>query len=143
MLRKITPYLTFITLGILFVYGRYISWHFEHAVAVHIMHLSTAAGAGNASAAEVWADEQVSGWLTQGEATSKLIMAATLYVMFSILPWLMQQLTHPGLTTWKKAHYTKAFEALLAIEKFEVSGRADLAIAIKAAAAMMAAALIH
>ncbi len=143
MLRKLTPYLFFIALGALFVYGRFICWQFEYLVA-QLRGLSTVGGAGNASAAAVWADEQVSGWLTQGEATSKLIMAASFYVMFCILPWLLQQLTHPGVTAWKKADYTDAFNALPTdAERFAVTSRTDLNGAIKAAAAMIAAAIIH
>lgn len=136
-LRKVALYLAFLALGVLFVAG--------HPLLNYLANLGVPqAGPGdmNATGAEVEAGATASGWVPLGTATSKIIMAATFYVLSYILPWVLQQVTHPQPTEWTKEHYKLEFTALPAVEKFAIVGRIGLNQSIRWAASLLAAALI-
>lgn len=83
------------------------------------------------------------GYVQLGGLTSKLLIIILLYSLGSFLPWLLQQLTHPGPTKWKKEHYTDEFKELPSYQKFEVDGRLALSAAIRWAAVVVGACLIQ
>ena len=148
MLRKLTPYLLFAVLGILFVvlkpyYQEFFSW-FYHA---------TPLTAGNATGAQIEAAQAAGGWVPSGAVASKFLTAAAAYILFALLPWWVQRLTHPAPTAWAKGpadkaratedtSYSVAFERLSFVEKFTVYQRLQLVNVIRAAAALVFAALV-
>jgi hypothetical protein len=136
-LRKVALYLAFFALGVLFVAGHPL---LQYLTSLGVPH----AGPGdlNATSAEVEASATASGWVPLGTATSKIIMAATFYVLSYILPWLFQQVTHPEPTAWTKENYKLEFHALPSLEKFTVVGRIGMNQSIRWAASLLAAALI-
>lgn len=143
MLRKLAPYLIFLGLGALFVLSKPLAYHLLYYVAAGPMHLSTLDTPDQASPAEVWTEAQLSGWPSIGRATGKLIMAAAFFVLSSILPWLMQKLTHPAVARWKAKFYTLAFGGLSDEQQFAEASRVDNRAAFRIAIAILAAALIN
>lgn len=137
--RKLAPYLAFAGLGVLFVVLR---------PAVHNLLLAayggaSAPGALNADGAEIAADQVAGGYVQLGNATSKIVMMLAVFTLFSFWPWLIQQLTHPALTAWKKERFKTDFEALTVAEKFDYDKGAKLAISILAAGCIIGACLIQ
>jgi len=143
MLRKLAPYLIFVGLGVLFIFSQPIAYDLLFWVAVHLRGLSTAATPDAASPAEIWADAQLSGWPSVGRATGKLIMAAAFFVLSSILPWLMQKLTHPAVARWKATFYSHAFDASSPGEHLAEASRVDNRATFRIAISILAAALIN
>ena len=143
MLRKLAPYFIFLSLGALFIISQLQAYNVLYWLAVHVQGLSTLATADAASPAQVWAEAQLSGWPSVGRATGKLIMAAAFFVLSSILPWLMQKLTHPAPARWKAGNYTADFDALPAEQKFTVSGGVDSRAAWRMVGSIIAAAVIN
>jgi|GEM_PF-3520889 len=143
MLRKLAPYLIFIALGFLFVFSQPIAYDCLYWLAVHLRGLSTLATPDAASPAEVWAEAQLSGWPSVGRATGKLIMAAAFFVLSSILPWLMQKLTHPAVARWKASAYTNIFNSRRPDEQLAEASRVDNRAAFRIAISILAAALIN
>jgi hypothetical protein len=136
-LRKLALYAAFLGLGVLFVAGHPL---LQYLTNLGVPHASP--GDMNATGAEVEASATASGWVPLGTATSKVIMAATFYVLSYILPWVLQQVTHPQPTEWTKEHYKLEFLALPSVEKFAVVGRITLNQSIRWAGAVLASALI-
>jgi len=135
--RKLALYLAFFALGVLFVAG--------HPLLQYLTNLGVPhAGPGdlNATSAEVEASATASGWVPLGTATSKIIMAATFYVLSYILPWVLQRVTHPEPTAWTKERYKVEFHELASLDKFTVVGRIGINQSIRWAASLLAAALI-
>lgn len=135
--RKLALYLAFFALGVLFVAG--------HPLLQYLTNLGVPhAGPGdlNATSAEVEASATASGWVPLGTATSKIIMAATFYVLSYILPWVLQRVTHPEPTAWTKESYKVEFHQLASLDKFAVVGRIGINQSIRWAASLLAAALI-
>ena len=64
-------------------------------------------------------------------------------MFFTILRWLVQQLTHPVPTAWAKTGYSADFATLTAKDKFSVYGTLRLNSVLLAAAALLFAALIQ
>lgn len=139
-LRKFGPYLLFLALGVVMLYGP-VLLHWLLAV----IHGAPAVGAhpGDATGAEIMADQQSAGWPTPGLVTGKLITAGGAYLFFIILRWLVQQLTHPKPTEWAKKGYSAEFEALPSRDKFAVYGNIRLNSVLLAAAALLFAALVQ
>lgn len=142
MLRKAAPYLVFIGIGLLFVFSQPLAYAILHKVAL-LRGLSDVSTSDAASPAHIFADEQLSGWPSVGRATGKLIMAAAFFVLSSILPWLMQKLTHPAVARWKGKFYTLAFSRLMPDEKFAEASRVDNRAAFRMAISILAAAVIN
>lgn len=135
--RKLALYVAFFALGVLFVAG--------HPLLQYLTNLGVPhAGPGdlNATSAEVEASATASGWVPLGTATSKIIMAATFYVLSYILPWVLQRVTHPEPTAWTKESYKVEFHELASLDKFAVVGRIGINQSIRWAASLLAAALI-
>jgi hypothetical protein len=135
--RKLALYAALFALAVLFVVG--------HPLLQYLTNLGVPhAGPGdlNATSAEVEASATASGWVPLGTATSKVIMAATFYVLSYILPWVLQRVTHPEPTAWAKDDYKVEFRALASLDKFAVVGRISINQSIRWAASLLAAALI-
>lgn len=96
----------------------------------------------NVEGAQVVADQVAGGYVQFGTVVSKLVIMIAIYALFSFVPWLFQQLTHPGPTKWKKESYTDDFNVLPIMTKFEVDGRLGLNAAIRVLAAVLGACLI-
>ena len=143
MLRKTAPYLVFLGLGVLFVFSQPLAYNLLFWLAVHVLHLSTLATPDAASPAQVWAEAQLSGWPSVGRATGKLIMAAAFFVLSSILPWLMQKLTHPAVARWKAKLYSRTFDMSQPSEQLAEASRVDNRAAFRIAISILAAALIN
>ena len=148
MLRKTLPYLLFLGLGLLMLAGAQL---FPQAVA-WLYHATAAAGPA-ASGAEAAAGQQASGWVPSAMVASKFITFAGAYLLAVLLPWAVQHLTHPVPTAWAKGpanpvhrnaynSYSAAFRELPAAEKFAVYSRLQLVNVIRAAAALLFAALV-
>ena len=137
MLRKITPYLIFLALGALFVVLKPV-WQ---TAFTWLYHAVPVAGP-SASSAQIEAAQASGGWVPSGTVASKFLTAAAAYVLFTILPWLVQHLTHPAPTRWAKQDYSRAFYYLSVQEQFASYGRLQLVNVIRAAAALLFAALV-
>ena len=136
-MRKLTPYLLFAALGLLMLAGA----RYFPALVAHLYHATAAPGPA-ASGAEIAAGQQGSGWVPSGTVASKFITAAGAYLLFVLLPWLVQHFTHPAPTKWAKGRYTVQFLLLPSSEQFSVYGRLQLITVIRAAAALLFAALV-
>lgn len=139
VLRKAGPYALFLLLGVAMLYGpALLHWLLD------LVHgAPTTAHAGNATPAEIVADQQAAGWPAPGLVTGKLVIAASAYVFFIILRWLMQQLTHPAPTAWAKKGYSTEFDSLPGRDKFTVYAGLRLNSVLLAAAALLFAALVQ
>ena len=139
VLRKAGPYALFILLGVAMLYGpALLHWLLD------VVHgVPSGPHAGNATTAEVVADQQAAGWPTPGLVTGKLITAGGAYLFFVILRWLVQQLTHPAPTAWAKAGYSTEFANLPSVERFRVYHALRLNSVLLAAAALLFAALVQ
>ncbi|MDO7888242.1 hypothetical protein [Hymenobacter cheonanensis] len=137
MLRKLAPYLIFISLGVAMlagaVYAPVLIAKFYHAV-------PSASPA--ASSAEIAAGQQASGWVPSATVASKFIAFAGMYLLLVLLPWVVQHLTHPAPTLWAKTRYSREFLGLSDEARFAVYGRLQLTIVIRAAASALFAALV-
>ena len=139
VLRKAGPYLLFGVLGLAMLYGPMLL----HFVLDLVHGAPTLPHAGNATGAEIAADQQAAGWPTPGLVTGKLITAAGAFVFFTILRWLVQQLTHPVPTRWAKTEYSDAFDGLESRDKFSVYAGIRLNSVLLAAASLLFAALVQ
>lgn len=140
-LRKAGPYALFLLLGVAMLYGPLLlRWLLD--VVHHVPAAPAGEGLGNATGAEIVADQQAAGWPTPGLVTGKLITAGGAYVFFIILRWLVQQLTHPVPTRWAKTEYSDAFDGLESRDKFTVYAGIRLNSVLLAAAALLFAALV-
>jgi hypothetical protein len=138
-LRKVALYLAFLSLGVAFLFGEPLAhWLANLAYGVH-----DAPGAVEASPELKEAAARVGGWVPVGTATSKIILATSFYVLTWLLPWLVQQVTHPGLTAWAKGKYSTDFDELPAARKFENNRGLSLSQSIRIAASILGAALIQ
>ncbi|MGI4864201.1 MAG: hypothetical protein ACRYFZ_09790 [Janthinobacterium lividum] len=138
-LRKPALYVAFLLLGVAFLFGQPLfTWLAELAYGVHDMP-----GAVNASSEAIEAHAKVGGWVPVGTASSKIILAASFYVLTYILPWIVQQVTHPAPTEWSKDGYSTEFTSLPAVEKFQLIGRLSLNQSIRMAASILGACLIQ
>lgn len=137
MLRKTLPYLAFLALGLLMLAG---AQFFPQAVAW--LYDATAAPGGAASGAEVAAGQQASGWVPSATVASKFITFAGAYLLAVLLPWGVQHLTHPMPTRWSKLRYSKDFVLLPREKQFAVNNHLQLVNVIRAAAALLFAALV-
>lgn len=148
MLRKLTPYLLFGALGLLMLAG---AQFFPQAVAW--LYDATAGPGPAATGAEVAAGQQASGWVPSATVASKFITFAGAYLLAVLLPWAVQHLTHPEPTRWAKGaanpgsptamnSYKLGFRSLDPIEKFAVNNHLQLVNVIRAAAALLFAALV-
>lgn len=138
-LRKVALYAAFLALGVAFLFGEPLAhWLANLAYGVHDLP-----GAINASGAAIAADARVGGWVPVGTATSKIILTVSFYVLSYLIPWVVQQATHPAPTKWTKTDYTSVFLELAKEEKFAVLGRLSLNQSIRFAASALAAALIQ
>jgi hypothetical protein len=161
-LRKAGPYLIFIGLGLLYLFGQpalravtsYVHGVSDTTELAPVTRTMAALGdpeakaivaqvSANMSGAEVEAEAQAAGWVPAGTVTSKLITAGGAFLFFIILQWLAQQLTHPGPTRWAKTGYSKAFDELPDTEKFSAYGRIRLYSTMLAVGALLFAALVQ
>ena len=161
-LRKSGPYGLFLLLGAAMLYGPQLLHQLLDIVngvgdaQAHSQVVGSLAAVGDpkaiallpaaisdATGAQNLADQQASGWPTPALVTGKLIIAAAAYVFFTILRWLVQQLTHPEPTAWAKKGYSADFLALTPQEKFVVYGTLRLNSVLLAAAALLFASLIQ
>ena len=136
-MRKLTPYLLFAALGLLMLAGA----RYFPALVAQLYHATAAPGPA-ASGAEIAAGQQGSGWVPSGTVASKFIAFAGAYLLAVLLPWLVQHLTHPAPTRWAKALYKLEFYQLSGAERFASYGRLQLVTVIRAAAALLFAALV-
>ena len=106
-----------------------------------------------ASGAEIVAGQQASGFVPFAVIGSKLLTFCTTYAVLTLWPWALQGFTHPAPTRWAKGpargtqctpanSYSAAFMHLDPVEKFTVYQRLQLSIVIRAAAAVLFAALV-
>ena len=106
-----------------------------------------------ASGAEVAVGQQASGFVPFAVIGSKLLTFCTAYAVLTLWPWVLQRFTHPAPTRWAKGpargtactpanSYSAAFLHLDPVEKFTVYQRLQLSIVIRAAAAVLFAALV-
>lgn len=138
-LRKIALYAAFLLLGVAFLFGDPLAhWLANYAYGVHDLP-----GALEASPELKEAAARVGGWVPVGTATSKIILAISLYVLSYLVPWVVQQVTHPAPTAWTKDYYTAEFMALPSADKFALVSRLSLNQSIRIAAAVLGAALIQ
>jgi hypothetical protein len=137
MLRKILPYLLFGVLGLLMLAGAQL---FPQAVAW--LYDATAAPGMAASTAEIASGQQASGWVPSATVASKFITFAGAYLLAVLLPWLVQHLTHPMPTRWAKLRYSKQFVLLPHEKQFAVNSQLQLVNVLRAAAALLFAALV-
>ena len=161
-LRKSGPYGIFLLLGAAMLYGPQLLHSLldivnnVHDTQAHSQVVGSLAAIGDpkalallpgaisdATGAQNLADQQASGWPTPALVTGKLIISAAAYVFFTILRWLVQQLTHPTPTAWAKTGYSADFTALSPQEKFVVYGALRLNSVLLAAAALLFASLIQ
>lgn len=162
-LRKASPYILFLALGVLALFGplvfpRLVSALY-HANAPTIEDVAPATRAlatlgdahaaavlaavqQNATGTEIAAGQQGGGWVPSGTVASKFITAAGALILMVVLIWRLQNLTHPGPTQWAKDDYTADFKLLTPVEKFEAYGRMRLQYVLLAAAALVFAALV-
>ncbi len=139
VLRKAGPYALFLLLGIVMLYGPTLL----HWLLAVVHGAPTLPHPGNATDAEVVADQQAAGWPTPALVTGKLVTAGGAYLFFIILRWLVQQLTHPAPTAWAKRGYSIDFDSLPPADKFLVYGGLRLNSVLLAAAALLFAALVQ
>ncbi|GAB3669355.1 hypothetical protein GCM10027594_34250 [Hymenobacter agri] len=137
MLRKTLPYLLFFALGLLMLAG---AQFFPQAVTW--LYKAAAAPGPAASGAEVAAGQQASGWVPSAMVASKFITFAGAYLLAVLLPWVVQHLTHPIPTRWAKVRYSKQFALLPSERQFAVNNHLQLVNVIRAAAALLFAALV-
>lgn len=137
MLRKLTPYLFFVTLGLLMLTGARL---FPSAVQA-FYHVVPSAGPA-ASSAEIAAGQQSSGWVPSATVASKFISAAGAYLLAVVLMWQVQKLTHPGPTRWAKEEYTVDFAGLSPEKKFEQYSRIRLHEVLLIVGSLLFAALV-
>ena len=137
MVRKTLPYLLFAALGLLMLAGAQL---FPQAVAW--LYEATTAPGPAASTAEIAAGQQASGWVPSATVASKFITFAGAYLLAVLLPWLVQHLTHPGPTRWAKAQYSANFGSMQPHERIAENGRIQFVNVIRAAAALLFAALV-
>ena len=106
-----------------------------------------------ASSAQVEAGRQASGFVPFALIGSKLLTFCVAYAVLTLWPWFVQRLTHPAPTRWAKGprrgtactpanSYSAAFLHLLPEAKFVVYQKLQLAIVLRAAAAVLFAALV-
>lgn len=138
-LRKTGPYLLFVLFGVAMVYGPLLL----HGVMDAVHGVGAHAAGLNATSEEVAADQQAAGWPAFGLVTGKLITAGGAFLFFTILRWLVQQLTHPTPSRWAKTEYSDAFDGLESLDKFAVYGAIRLNSVLLAAAALLFAALVQ
>lgn len=139
VLRKAGPYALFLLLGVAMLYGPLLIAALTAAV-----HGATgAAHGGNATTAEILADQQAAGWPSFGLVSGKLVTAGGAFLFFTILRWLVQQLTHPAPTAWAKKGYSTEFDSLPGPDKFTVYGGLRLNSVLLAAASLLFAALVQ
>jgi len=131
-LRKWVPVLAFLAALLVFLFLR------------PALHSLLSAGAPivapdamNATSEQVVADQVSGGYVQAGSLFSKIVIAVLFYALFSFVPWLFQQVTHPAFAAWKKEKYKTDFEAMTVAEKFSYDKGMAQAVAIRVLAAVV------